>query len=181
MLRDPLALSEIEPRPNPPPGQAAVYLFQRATQLYYHQQNRGRLWLLLARALRRPPRLLELEHLCATCRLERASPLGLKTVELSRICGTEARTADFSSRFHAVRSHLRPRWVNVALLLLQNQTAPAVQLFQVRDSYFVRDGHHRVSVMRALGYAYVDAEVTLLEMAACREQCCPGALGMCVV
>jgi len=30
--------------------------------------------------------------------------------------------------------------------------------------YFVRDGHHRISVARALGQAYIDAEVTVWEV-----------------
>jgi hypothetical protein len=39
----------------------------------------------------------------------------------------------------------------------------AVALIQVGDVYFVRDGHHRISVARALGQAYIDAKVIVLE------------------
>ncbi len=38
---------------------------------------------------------------------------------------------------------------------------PPVDLIQLGDTYFVRDGHHRISVARALGYAYIDANVTV--------------------
>jgi hypothetical protein len=41
---------------------------------------------------------------------------------------------------------------------------PPVELIRVGDVYFVRDGHHRVSVARALGQAYIDAEVTVWEV-----------------
>ena len=34
-----------------------------------------------------------------------------------------------------------------------------MQLVQVGDRYFVRDGHHRISVAQALGEAFIDAEV----------------------
>jgi hypothetical protein len=34
-----------------------------------------------------------------------------------------------------------------------------VQLYQIADDYFVRDGHHRVSVARVRGQGWVHAEV----------------------
>jgi hypothetical protein len=39
-----------------------------------------------------------------------------------------------------------------------------VELIQVGDLYFVRDGHHRISVARAWGQATIDAEVTVWEV-----------------
>jgi hypothetical protein len=40
-----------------------------------------------------------------------------------------------------------------------------VELIQVGDVYFVRDGHHRISVAQAMGQKAIDAEVTVLEVA----------------
>jgi ParB-like chromosome segregation protein Spo0J len=31
----------------------------------------------------------------------------------------------------------------------------------VGDTYYVRDGHHRISVARVLGQQYIDARVTI--------------------
>jgi len=39
---------------------------------------------------------------------------------------------------------------------------PPVKLYKFGDAYFVRDGHHRVSVARFRGSNYVDAVVTEL-------------------
>jgi ParB-like chromosome segregation protein Spo0J len=39
---------------------------------------------------------------------------------------------------------------------------PPVELIQV-DGFFVQDGHHRISVAKALGEDYVDAEVIDLD------------------
>jgi ParB-like chromosome segregation protein Spo0J len=39
-------------------------------------------------------------------------------------------------------------------------TLPPVDLIRVGESYFVRDGHHRVSAARALGQAFIEATVT---------------------
>ena len=38
--------------------------------------------------------------------------------------------------------------------------APPVELIQVGDLYFVRDGHHRISVARAMGQEAIEAKVT---------------------
>jgi len=56
-------------------------------------------------------------------------------------------------------------WMGIAMARQQGIAMPAVQLIQVGDLYFVRDGHHRMSVARALGEAYVEAEVTVWEVA----------------
>jgi hypothetical protein len=37
---------------------------------------------------------------------------------------------------------------------------PAVDLIKVGDAYAVRDGHHRISVAKALGEDFIDAQVT---------------------
>ena len=37
---------------------------------------------------------------------------------------------------------------------------PPVSLFRVGEAYFVRDGHHRVSVARAMGNQVIEADVT---------------------
>ena len=50
-------------------------------------------------------------------------------------------------------SVLLARWMDVPL--------EPVQLIQIGDDYFVRDGHHRISVARALGETCIDAEVTV--------------------
>ena len=44
---------------------------------------------------------------------------------------------------------------------LDGTVLPPVELIQVGDIYFVRDGHHRISVARALGEEYIDAEIIL--------------------
>ena len=36
-----------------------------------------------------------------------------------------------------------------------------ISLFKIGDVYFVRDGHHRISVARALGQTEIDAEVSV--------------------
>jgi hypothetical protein len=90
--------------------------------------------------------------------------LGLRSVEIERIAGTESRADDFDAHFNPREDRIRQRWVNIAELRLRQAALPAVELIQVGSEYFVRDGHHRISVARVLGNAFIDAQVTLIEL-----------------
>jgi hypothetical protein len=86
---------------------------------------------------------------------------GLRTVEIARIRGSEGRTADFDDQFYPLADALRQRWQRVASALEDDLRLPPVVLIQVGDEYFVRDGHHRISVTRALGQDVIEADVTV--------------------
>jgi hypothetical protein len=53
------------------------------------------------------------------------------------------------------------RWLSVAAARDQGKGLPPVVLVQVGDVYFVRDGHHRIAVARALGQLDIEAQVTV--------------------
>jgi uncharacterized protein (DUF1015 family) len=57
-------------------------------------------------------------------------------------------------------------------------TMSPVQLLQVRDVYYVRDGHHRISVARAMGQEYIEAEVMVWELGAQPLCAKPAAVSM---
>ena len=42
----------------------------------------------------------------------------------------------------------------------RGQSMPPIDVYRIGDLHFVRDGHHRVSVARALGLDTIDAYVT---------------------
>jgi hypothetical protein len=83
----------------------------------------------------------------------------IRAVSIARIRGSEGRAGDFDWAFRPRQHHLRDRWLSVASARLCGVPLPRVSLIRVGDDYFVRDGHHRISVARALGEAYIDAEV----------------------
>jgi hypothetical protein len=87
------------------------------------------------------------------------SSKGTVVVSLSKIVGTEGRSKDFDRDFHPLKKHNRERWINIAVARDQGVTLPAVELVQVGDAYYVRDGHHRVSVAKALGQLEIDARI----------------------
>ncbi len=51
-------------------------------------------------------------------------------------------------------------WAALFNLWQRGLTLPPVDLIRVGEFYSVRDGHHRVSVARALGQAFIEATVT---------------------
>jgi hypothetical protein len=88
---------------------------------------------------------------------------GIRPVSLDSICGTLGRSGDFDYRFQPLDDRIRDRWVSVAVARSQNIPLAAVDLLQVGDRYFVKDGHHRISVARACGESAIDAEITIWE------------------
>lgn len=89
--------------------------------------------------------------------------VGMKTVPVAQISGTLNKEADFDDTFRPTQRHSENRWLRVATAMLRGVELPPIELVKVGDQYFVKDGHHRVSVARALGFAYLDAEVVAWE------------------
>ena len=88
--------------------------------------------------------------------------VGIKTVAIDLIVGSEGRYGDFNRSFLPKRRHTRERWVNVRVAQMQGIHLPPVQLYEFGGVYFVRDGNHRISVAKRFGGQYIDAEVTSL-------------------
>lgn len=86
---------------------------------------------------------------------------GVRPVPIHLIKGSMGRTGDFDANFRPMQERTRSRWVSVANAQLSGIALPPVDLIQVGEHYFVRDGHHRISVARALGQTTVDAVVTV--------------------
>ncbi len=95
---------------------------------------------------------------------------GLQTVSIDQIQGTESKADEFDAEFNPVQERSRSRWMGIAVERLRGRDLPPVELIQVSDIYYVRDGHHRVSVARALGQSFIDAEVTAVRL--CQPSCC---------
>jgi hypothetical protein len=89
---------------------------------------------------------------------------GIKPIDLDSIKGTLGRTYDFDLHFHPLDDRIRDRWVSIATARNRNIPLKPVELIQVRDLYFVKDGHHRISVARALGESVIDAEITIWDV-----------------
>lgn len=86
--------------------------------------------------------------------------LGLRTVELDSILGSVDRPTGFDRQFRPTTSRVRVRWERIANAMRRGEAMPPISLYRIGEVHFVRDGHHRVSVARALGRSEIDAYVT---------------------
>jgi hypothetical protein len=87
---------------------------------------------------------------------------GMQTVPIDKIVGSEGRSRDFNREFLPRHDKLMRRWIRVDMAHYQDITLPPISLFEIGGVYFVRDGNHRVSVARAQGAEFIDAEVVSL-------------------
>lgn len=111
--------------------------------------------------------LLDLEAVGFWCGPPDRHYAGIQTVPIRQIHGSEGRNSDFDRNFNPLHKRTMQRWMRVYDAWQDGVALPPVELVQVGDEYYVRDGHHRISVAQALGNQYIDAEVTVLESTRC--------------
>jgi hypothetical protein len=133
---------------------------RQTSSLYASARSRGQRGQFWSNLTGRSRCLFKLAHVEAACRLDAHSDAGLRTVAIAQILGSEGRSTDFDREFNPLKDHNQQRWQGIARARLQGKALPPVSLVQVGDIYFVRDGHHRISVARALGQEDIEAKVT---------------------
>ena len=87
----------------------------------------------------------------------------MQTIAIDSIVGTSDRHK--AEAFdHAFRppDWSRGRWTEMCHAAQHGTELPPISVYRVGESHFVRDGHHRVSVARALGAGSIDAHVVEL-------------------
>ena len=106
--------------------------------------------------------MLSLEEVKELLHPKSETYLGMRTVPVDRIVGSEGRYRDFNRRFLPRYEYLRTRWMKVDLAHIQDVILPPIKLYELGGLYFVRDGNHRVSVAKVKGVMEIDAEVVSL-------------------
>lgn len=132
----------------------------KALKLYERVCWHGRFARLFAWLRQRPFQLFDLETVMQQCQISNQHHAGCLSVPLNQIRGSDDRSHDFDAGFHPRQSHSRQKWLSVAMTHLAGDPLPPVDLVQVSGVYFVRDGHHRISVVRAMGQQEIEAVVT---------------------
>ena len=75
---------------------------------------------------------------------------GIQCVPLDSIVGSVGRYHDFDGRFQP-REHLpTDRYENIKQAMREGKRIPPVKLYQIKDEYFVLDGHHRIAAAATL-------------------------------
>jgi hypothetical protein len=87
---------------------------------------------------------------------------GLQAIDLDTVLGTVGRErggGGFDRQFRPTTARVRARWERIANAARRGEPLPPISVYRIGDVHFVRDGHHRVSVARALGRDTIDAYV----------------------
>ncbi len=88
------------------------------------------------------------------------SEQGLRDIPLDAIVGSVGRYTDFSRSFLPLQDSDAERWARIKVATTGMAGLPPIEVYQIGDAYFVKDGNHRVSVARELGADYIQAYVT---------------------
>jgi hypothetical protein len=89
---------------------------------------------------------------------------GVKTIEIEQIVGSVDRYKDFDHYFLPRVGLPLERWVRVRQAKIEGIELPAISAYKIGDIYFVKDGHHRVSVARDEGQSFIEAEIIELKV-----------------
>jgi len=131
----------------------------RANMLFSKAMNRGKRIMFLQQLLGKQNNLQTLAQAKNGTKPIEKQGGKIIAVAIEKIVGSESRVHDFDKHFRPLVNHTRDRWVSIAIARHQGINLPPVELIQVGDKYFVRDGHHRVSVAKTFGQATIEAQV----------------------
>jgi hypothetical protein len=130
----------------------------------FGRMRRRRALSVLAARLRGEPDdvnvILPFEEVVAALGQRGERSLGLQTVDLETIVGSVDRTRDYDRSFRPTSARARQRWERIAIAVRRGEAMPPVDLYRIGDLHFVRDGHHRVSIARAMHQPTIEAYVT---------------------
>jgi hypothetical protein len=103
--------------------------------------------------------LLPFDAVRQKLKLKQLVDRGIQEVPMDKIIGTVGREHEFTRAFLPREESLRGRWEELKDVAEGPAGFPPVELYLVRDVYFVVDGHHRISVERSLGAETIEARV----------------------
>jgi hypothetical protein len=86
-------------------------------------------------------------------------PRGTRVVKVDEIVGSVGRWEDFDRSFLPARASVGNKWKRIDRAFQRGEDLPPVELYEIGDTYFVVDGHHRVSVARYHDVPTVEASV----------------------
>jgi hypothetical protein len=134
----------------------------------FDRERRRRALSRIAARLRSEPddvsAMLPFEEVVAALGRRGESDLGVQQVRLDTIVGTvDRRPGSFDRAFRPVSDEVRGRWERVAAARRQGIELPPIDVYRIGELHFVQDGHHRVSVARALGDETIHARVRLVK------------------
>lgn len=137
---------------------------QQDAQSDFARERRRRAYSKIASRLRFEPDdvsvMLPFEEVVAALGRRSERDIGIQEIRLDTIVGTVARRhGEFDRNFRPTSPGVRSRWERIATARRRGQSMPPIDVYRIGELHFVQDGHHRVSVARALGDTHIEAHV----------------------
>src|SRR3954454_18052571 len=134
----------------------------------FGRERRRRALSLIASRLRSEPDdvspMLPFEEVVAALGRASETDLGVQEIPLDSIVGTvDRRTGTFDRSFRPADKGVRGRWQRIAAARRRGEALPPIDVNRIGELHFVQDGHHRVSVARAMGDKTIEAHVRLVQ------------------
>jgi hypothetical protein len=111
------------------------------------------------RLVRRRNELLRFDDVRRNLKAHAHGALGVYQVPLDAIVGSVGRYHDFDAAFLPRQSQTKGRWLSIDRAHYEDVDLPPIELYKLGETYFVKDGNHRVSVARERGQLFIDAVV----------------------
>jgi hypothetical protein len=129
----------------------------------FARQRRRRALASIAARLRHEPDdvsvMLPFEEVLEALGRKGQNDLGIQLIPLESIVGTvDRRRGEFDRDFLPTQG-VRGRWERIAAARRRGEAMPPIDVYRIGELHFVQDGHHRVSVARALGDTEIEARV----------------------
>jgi nucleotide-binding universal stress UspA family protein len=127
---------------------------------FYDARNKAAIQDILGRITGGSDQLLSFEEVRQKLKIQGSSAKGLQDIPLDAIIGSVGRYTEFTRDF-LPRSEVSPdRWARVKMATTGLIGLPPIEVYKIGDTYFVKDGNHRVSVAHQLGAHTIQAYVT---------------------
>ncbi len=87
------------------------------------------------------------------------SDLGLKLVPVEKIVGSVGKYREFDSQFRLKEDHEPFRLKRIKEAMLSGTSLQPVELYKIKDEYYVLDGNHRVAGAKEFNWKEIEAHV----------------------
>jgi nucleotide-binding universal stress UspA family protein len=134
--------------------------FTSAINDFRSARNRAVLKEIIARFTGETTELLSYDEVREKIKAQASAEKGLQDIPLEAIVGSVNRYNDFTRDFLPRHDEDKDRWARVELMATGLTGFPPIEVYKIGETYFVKDGNHRVSVARQLGAKFIHAYVT---------------------
>lgn len=134
--------------------------FASALRDFHEARRRAALEAIMARLRGRPVDLFAYEDVRQKLKVKGSVSRGLQDIPVDAIVGSVGRYNDFTRSFLPRRDSDQHRWARVKAQVTDMEGLPPIEVYQIGEAYFVKDGNHRVSVARELDAPTIQGYVT---------------------